>query len=291
MTVANARVHDRVLVNVESRRARWIGALAVAIAFGWLIALVVGDHRPLDWHPGGRLAWSLALLVAVMLVARGLFLGRPVTVTHGAAAAVMLVTGLSAHLLGLAVPGDGLVAGAGVALMWPMASRRDPAALPRVWALIEATRGDPLAPFAMQSMKSYYFNAQGNAAIAYRARLGFAVVSGDPIGQHTQFRELVGDFAAMCRSRGWRIMVLGCGERQLSLWRDAAVLGQSLLAVPIGRDVVVDVQRFRRCSARTTPGSPPRWWPNGNSTRRWRPNWRRCCMPHTMAHVWSAGFR
>jgi lysylphosphatidylglycerol synthetase-like protein (DUF2156 family) len=38
--------------------------------------------------------------------------------------------------------------------------------------------------------------------------------------------------------------VLGCGEQQLGLWRNAAVIGQSLRPVPIGRDVVIDVRRF-----------------------------------------------
>jgi lysylphosphatidylglycerol synthetase-like protein (DUF2156 family) len=123
-------------------------------------------------------------------------------------------------------------------------SRRDPTALARVWALIEATHGDSLAPFAMQSMKSYYFNDEDTAAIAYCARLGLAVVSGDPIGQRSDFPKLVSDFAAMCRGRGWRIVVLGCGEQWLGLWRDRAVIGQSLRPVPIGRDVVIDVCRF-----------------------------------------------
>jgi lysylphosphatidylglycerol synthetase-like protein (DUF2156 family) len=93
-------------------------------------------------------------------------------------------------------------------------------------------------------MKSYYFDAEGTAAIAYCTRLGFAVVSGDPIGTHNAFPKLVSDFAAMCNGRGWRIIVLGCGERWLALWRNAGVTGQSLRPVPIGRDVVVDVSRF-----------------------------------------------
>ena len=46
--------------------------------------------------------------------------------------------------------------------------------------------------------------------IAYRTRLGFAVVAGDPIGDQRRFRELVADFAAMCHTRGWHILVLGC---------------------------------------------------------------------------------
>jgi lysylphosphatidylglycerol synthetase-like protein (DUF2156 family) len=93
-------------------------------------------------------------------------------------------------------------------------------------------------------MKSYYFDAEGTAAIAYCTRLGFAVVSGDPIGTHNAFPKLVSDFAAMCNGRGWRIIVLGCGERWLALWRNAGVTGQPLRPVPIGRDVAVDVSRF-----------------------------------------------
>src|SRR4029078_9488617 len=55
---------------------------------------------------------------------------------------------------------------------------------------------------------------------------------------------LVADFAAMCHTRGWRIAVLGCSERRLNLWANPAVLGRKLTAVPIGRDVVIDVASF-----------------------------------------------
>jgi lysylphosphatidylglycerol synthetase-like protein (DUF2156 family) len=243
-STAKAGVRERVMVSVESRRARWIGTLALVGVFSWLILLMARNHQAADWHTTSRLTWSLSLLVAVILAARGILLGRPVTVTHATAAAVMLLTGLGAHLLSHELLGDGLAASAGGVLMWPMPSRRDPAALPRIWELIEATHGDPLAPFAMQSMKSYFFDAEGAAAIAYCTRLGLAVVSGDPIGQRARFPQLVSDFAAMCRSRGWRIIVLACGEQQLGLWRNAAMIGQSLRPVPVGRDVVIDVCRF-----------------------------------------------
>lgn len=115
--------------------------------------------------------------------------------------------------------------------------------LHQVWALVNATRGDPLAPFAMQSSKSYHFNADKTAAIAYRTRLGFAVVSGDPIGDATQFADLTADFVRMCHTRGRRIIVLAAGGRHLELWRGETV-GQPMLAVPIGRDVVIDVRHF-----------------------------------------------
>ena len=116
--------------------------------------------------------------------------------------------------------------------------------LSRVWALVNATSGDPVAPFAMQYLKSHHFTADGAAAIAYRTRLGYAVVSGDPIGDETRFADVVADFVAMCHTRGWRIVVLGCSRRRLGLWSEPEVIGQSLHPVPIGRDVVIDVPAF-----------------------------------------------
>jgi lysylphosphatidylglycerol synthetase-like protein (DUF2156 family) len=231
-SVAKAGIHDRVVVSSESHRVRAISLLALASAFGLLILQVAPTH------------WSLPLSLGVILAARGILLGRSVTMGHAAAAVAVALAGLGMHLLTFPSLGDGLVVGAGMVLTWPVPSRRNPAALAQVWPLIQETRGDPLAPFAMQSLKSYYFNAQGTAAIAYCARLGLAVVSGDPIGQHSDFPKLARDFAAMCRHRGWRIVVLGCGERWLSLWRNHSVIGQSLHPIPIGRDVVIDVQRF-----------------------------------------------
>ena len=38
--------------------------------------------------------------------------------------------------------------------------------------------------------------------------------------------------------------MVGCSEQRLGLWTDAAVIGRSLRAIPIGRDVVVDVSSF-----------------------------------------------
>jgi lysylphosphatidylglycerol synthetase-like protein (DUF2156 family) len=153
-----------------------------------------------------------------------------------------LLAGLAFEVLQFDLVGGVLIAGAGAVLVWPTTARPNPAELPRVWALIDKTHGDPLAPFAMHSQKCHHF--VGDAAIAYRTRLGFAVVSGDPIGDESRFDGLVADFAAMCHRRGWRIVVLGCSERQRQLWADATVLGRSLTAVPIGRDVVIDVASF-----------------------------------------------
>jgi len=218
--------------------------MALLCAACWLIVVLARHHHHPEWHDVGRLGWSLTVLAAVALIARGIFLGRPVTAMHATAAALFLVAGLGSHVLASDLLGDVLIASSGMVLMWPTSSRPRTADLPRAWRLIKASTADPLAPFTMQTGKSYHFTAAGTAALAYRTRMGYAVVGGDPIGDEEQFPELVADFAAMCHTHGWRIAVVGCSEQRLSLWSDPAVLGQSLRAIPIGRDVVVDLSSF-----------------------------------------------
>jgi lysylphosphatidylglycerol synthetase-like protein (DUF2156 family) len=242
--VPRLRARERVVVHVDSLAARCIGALALLSAACWLILILARHHHQPEWHYAYRLGWSLTVLAAVTLIARGIFLGRPVTTVHAAAAALFVLVGLGSHVLSFDLLGDVLIASSGLVLMWPMSSHPRPGELPRAWALINATSDDPLAPFAMQTGKSYHFTSAGTAALAYRTRMGFAVVGGDPFGDEAHFPELVSDFAAMCHTHGWRIAVVGCSERRLELWNDPAVLGQSLRAVPIGRDVVVDVSSF-----------------------------------------------
>ncbi|OSC24495.1 hypothetical protein B8W69_21520 [Mycobacterium vulneris] len=234
---------DRFLVRGDARAARTIGILLLLSTLSCLVILLVYQNSGFERIAPGRFGWSLALLAAVALIARGIFLGRPVTGAHAAAAAAVAFAGLGAHFLSFDILGNVLIGGSGLTLVLPTSTRPQPEMLERVWALVDATRGDPLAPFAMHSSKSYYFARDETAAIAYRTRLGFAVVSGDPIGDPTQFPSLVSHFARMCRDRGWRIIVLGCGQRQLGLWREQ-MIGHPRLAVPIGCDVVVDVRQF-----------------------------------------------
>jgi lysylphosphatidylglycerol synthetase-like protein (DUF2156 family) len=242
--VAKVRARERVVVHVDKPAARWIGALAVLSVFCWLVVLLARDRHHADWDADGRLAWSLTILAAVALIARGIFLGRPVTAAHATAAMFVLLVGLGAHVVLFDFLGNVLIAGAGFVLMWPTTSQARPDDLPRIWRLVNATEGDPLAPFSMQDLKCYHFNAECTAAIAYRTRIGFAVVSGDPLGDEMQFPQLVADFVAMCHSRGWRIMVLGCSETRMPLWSNAAIVGQTMRRVPIGCDVVIDVRTF-----------------------------------------------
>jgi lysylphosphatidylglycerol synthetase-like protein (DUF2156 family) len=231
-------------LHVNSRAARWISVAAFLGATCWLIAIIVPAYAQAGWHATDRLEWSVTVLAAVAFVVRGLLLGRPVTARHAAVAAIVLFAGIAARVLTFDLLGGALIAGSGLALMWPIAARRQPGDLSRVWSLINATTGDPLAPFAMQAGKCYLFSADDRAALSYRTRMGYAVVSGDPVGDEAQFPRLIADFAAHCHGHGWRIVVLACSERRLRLWSDPRVLGASLRPIPIGRDVVIDVADF-----------------------------------------------
>lgn len=73
----------------------------------------------------------------------GHFLGRPVTAGHATTAAATVGAGLCAHFLSLGLPGNILVAGSRLALMWPTTTQPQPEALEQVWALVNATRGAP----------------------------------------------------------------------------------------------------------------------------------------------------
>ena len=244
MSRQRLRARERVVVHVDSVGARWIGALALLCAACWLIVILARHHHHPEWHCAGRLGWSLTVLAAVALIARGIFLGRPVTAMHATVAALFLLAGLGSHVLAFDLLGDLLIASSGMVLMWSTSSRPATRRSAAGVEIDQCHQRGSVGAVRHADGQELPLHRGGTAALAYRTRMGYAVVGGDPIGDEEQFPELVADFAAMCHARGWRIAVVGCSERRLSLWSDPAVLGQSLRAVPIGRDVVVDVSSF-----------------------------------------------
>jgi lysyl-tRNA synthetase class 2 len=84
--------------------------------------------------------------------------------------------------------------------------------------LVEDLGCDSLAWFALRRDKSYYFDAERRAFIAYRAAGGFAVVSGDPIGDPDAFDEVTDGFLRYCQGRAWRVSALGVGTVGRALW-------------------------------------------------------------------------
>jgi len=109
-----------------------------------------------------------------------------------------------------------------------------------IHALIDSTPNDTLAPFAQRLDKSYIFSPDGRAAAAYRVKFGVAVFSGDPLGAPDSQLAAVEAFVSTAVANGWRIGVLGAGEEWGQWWREQ----RGLRAVPIGRDVVIDVDNF-----------------------------------------------
>ncbi|QCQ89757.1 bifunctional lysylphosphatidylglycerol flippase/synthetase MprF [Rhodococcus sp. SGAir0479] len=217
--------------------ARHVGTVGLVSVVGVVVTIAVASHYVGSHH------WLPALAVAVLFVARGVHLGRPVTRMHVAAAAGVVLAALLVDATGHELVALILLATSGLALMWPTGSRPEPERLPEVSALVDRTGEDPLAPFAMHSLRSYFFAPDRSAALGYHTRLGVAVVGGGPIGDPEQFHALVARFQQFCRERGWRIVVLGASERRQGVW-NAAGVRPGLRAVPIGRDVVVDVASF-----------------------------------------------
>ncbi|WP_127782709.1 phosphatidylglycerol lysyltransferase domain-containing protein [Rhodococcus sp. X156] len=193
----------------------------------------VGRLGDLQW------SWPYALGLAIFFLLRGLYLRRPLTRNHVLGAVALAVIARLAYDSGRGVLGFIALALAGAVLVFPKTTKAAPEELGRVFALVNRSRDDPLAPFVMHSAKGYFFNSDGTAALGYRARLGIAAVAGDPVGERTDFADLIEEFQAHCRSNGWRVAVLAAGEYCAPLWSR-----HGLRTVPIGRDVVIDVASF-----------------------------------------------
>ncbi|HLB18677.1 MAG TPA: phosphatidylglycerol lysyltransferase domain-containing protein [Gaiellaceae bacterium] len=98
---------------------------------------------------------------------------------------------------------------------------------------------DTLAPFVLRADKSYFFDEEEAAFLAYKVVGGVAIVSGDPIGPRERFPDLVGSFLGFARARGWRVAILGVSEGALDLYR-----GHGLHALYHGDEAVVETSTF-----------------------------------------------
>jgi lysyl-tRNA synthetase, class II len=98
---------------------------------------------------------------------------------------------------------------------------------------------DTLAPFVLRADKSYFFDDEETAFLAYKVVGGVAIVSGDPIGPTERFSDLVGSFLRFAHARGWRVAILGVSESALDLYR-----GHGLHALYHGDEAVVDTSTF-----------------------------------------------
>jgi lysyl-tRNA synthetase class 2 len=106
-------------------------------------------------------------------------------------------------------------------------------------ALVHAWGVDTLAPFVLRADKSYFFNDDETAFLAYRVVGGVAIVSGDPIGPRDELDELVSRFVDHAHARDWRIAILGASEGFLPLYGE-----RGLHALYHGDEAVVETASF-----------------------------------------------
>lgn len=214
--------------------AGWLAALFLALG---TFVVVAGEHvaRHADDHSG------LAIWLGFAAVARGINLRRPLLLAHlGAAVLVLLLSGMALERGDVGLAQVGVVL-AGVIVAWP-----PPAPEPatggerrRIARLVDLSANDPLAPFALRADKSYLPSPDGRAAVAYRVRFGVAVVAGDPVGAPDAQAAAAEAMLDLVAANGWRLGVLGASERWAQWWQ-----ANGYRAVPIGRDVVIDVRSF-----------------------------------------------
>jgi lysyl-tRNA synthetase, class II len=105
--------------------------------------------------------------------------------------------------------------------------------------LVAAWGVDTLAPFVLRGDKSYFFDNDDSAFVAYKVVGGVAIVSGDPIGPPERFEALVGSFLQFARTRDWRVAILGASESALDVYRS-----HGLHALYHGDEAVVDTATF-----------------------------------------------
>ncbi len=86
-------------------------------------------------------------------------------------------------------------------------------------ALVDAYGSDSLSFFALRRDKSYFFSPTRGSFLAYRVVAGAALVSGDPVGEESEFDALLAEFKRVVRAHGWRLAVLGASDAQLDRYR------------------------------------------------------------------------
>lgn len=105
--------------------------------------------------------------------------------------------------------------------------------------LLAQNPADSLGYFSLRRDKAAIFSENRRAAICYRAELGVALASGDPIGPRGQWSGAISAFMDMAHSNGWTPAVLGTSEQGTLAWQRAG-----LRAVRIGDEAILSPQSF-----------------------------------------------
>lgn len=87
--------------------------------------------------------------------------------------------------------------------------------------------------------KSYYFNHQHSAAIAYSVHRGVALVVSDPIGDNNAFDELLSNFVQQCRINDWLPSFIHIESKYRSLYEKYGLAMQK-----IGEEAILDINKY-----------------------------------------------
>jgi lysyl-tRNA synthetase class 2 len=102
--------------------------------------------------------------------------------------------------------------------------------------LVDAYGTDSLSFFALRRDKSYHFSPSRRAFLAYRVVAGAALISGDPVGEESEFEGLLLDFQGFAHRHGWRLAVVGAladnVARYEQLGMRAIAIGDEAVLVP-----------------------------------------------------------
>ena len=107
---------------------------------------------------------------------------------------------------------------------------------------------DTLSPFALRGDKSYFFASDGRAMIAYGYLGGFALGSGDPIGEDGSVPLVVDEFMDHCRLHGWQPAFLAARESDAPFYAE-----RGFRSFYLGDEAIVDCRAFDL----DTPGMGP----------------------------------
>lgn len=98
---------------------------------------------------------------------------------------------------------------------------------------------DTLAPFALRGDKSWFFSSDGRAMIAYGYLGGFALGSGDPIGDDASIPLVVDEFIEHCRRHGWQPAFLAAREVDVPFYAE-----RGFRDFYLGDEAVLDCRTF-----------------------------------------------
>ena len=206
------------------RRAAAFGGVAVALLYlvGFATVLIHAATRGLRLGVAAAAWQTLAALVGQVVAHPASDFASNVSVSLATAAAAIIAAAL---WLALRAPRSGA--------FQTDEERR------LVHRLVAQSRPDSLAYFALRRDKNYFIEREQRAALAYRAAAGIVIVSGDPVGDPAAFDDLLEQFAALCRTRAWRIAVIGVAVDMRAAW---ARIG--LRSIYVGDEAVVIPELF-----------------------------------------------